>query len=200
MTRTLGILLVVALLGACAPASGRNEGVRIGKSLPDAEFTTGSGRRVRVTDLHGSPAVINFWATWCGPCREEIPVLQAAHADNQQIAFLAVTDELPTTVRPFVERNEMTLPVWYDPGGRAGKAYGVQSIPTTIFLDAAGVVVARHVGALTRATLDDYLERLSTQKAPPERPAPTVTPAPVTPPRPNNGSDSVGWRPRTLYV
>jgi cytochrome c biogenesis protein CcmG/thiol:disulfide interchange protein DsbE len=136
--------------------------------------------------------VINFWATWCTPCREEIPVLQAAHAARagEGLQFLAVTDELATTVRPFRERTGMTLPVWYDPGGRAGKLYGIQSIPQTFFLDAEGEIVARHVGALTREQLDAYLDALTGAPAPDE-----AVPTPL--PSPGNGSDSVGELPAT---
>jgi cytochrome c biogenesis protein CcmG, thiol:disulfide interchange protein DsbE len=200
MRRSLAptLLILLALLAACAPQGERRQGVRIGEPLPDAQFTTGAGDRVRVADLEGSPAVLNFWATWCGPCREEIPVLQAAHADNQEVVFLAITDELATTVRPFMNRIDMTLPVWYDPGGRAGKLYGIQSIPTTIFLDATGNVVARHVGALSRPLLDDYLERIRAE-AQPATPAPTGAPAPApsAPPAPRpEGGDSVGWIPQ----
>jgi thiol-disulfide isomerase/thioredoxin len=148
-----------------------------------------------VADLRGNPAVINFWATWCAPCREEIPVLQAAHAEHGRrgVAFLAVTDELPTTVRPFMEQINMTLPVWYDPGGRAGQRYAIQSIPTTFFLDADGRLVARHTGALTRRQLEAYLQQLTTerqeQREPPagDPPLPTRIPAP-------GGADTVGWR------
>lgn len=198
MRRLLGLSLLVAVaaLSGCAPRAGNpDEGVAIGKQLPHAEFTTGRGERVSVADLRGGPAVINFWATWCAPCREEIPVLQAAHAARQGegFQFLAVTDEIPTTVRPFMDRLAMTLPVWYDPGGRAGKLYGIQSIPQTFFLNAEGEIVARHVGALTRGQLDAYLDALVAAPAPAEpAPAPTTPPAP---PPPNNGTDSVGWRP-----
>lgn len=194
MRRTLGLslLVAVAVLSGCAPRAGNpNEGVSIGRQLPYAEFTTGRGERVSVEDLRGSPAVINFWATWCAPCREEIPVLQAAHAarQDQGLSFLAVTDELPTTVRPFMDRLDMTLPVWYDPGGKAGKLYAIQSIPQTFFLNAAGEIVARHVGALSPAQLDSYLDALADEAAPAE-----PAPLPTQLPSPHNGTDSVGWR------
>jgi thiol-disulfide isomerase/thioredoxin len=190
------LLAATMLVAGCGAGSGKtSRGVAIGQPLPPAEFTTGRGERVSVADLRGNPAVINFWATWCAPCREEIPVLQAAHAEHGQngVAFLAVTDELPTTVRPFMEQIAMTLPVWYDPGGRAGQRYAIQSIPTTFFLDADGRLVARHTGALTRRQLEAYLQQLTTQRqeqqAPPagDPPLPTRIPAP-------GGADTVGWR------
>ncbi|MGQ9928155.1 MAG: TlpA family protein disulfide reductase [Chloroflexaceae bacterium] len=191
------ILLVAAILvaGCGREAGDAARGVTIGQPLPSAEFTTGRGERVNVADLRGNPAVINFWATWCAPCREEIPVLQAAHAEHGQrgVAFLAVTDELPTIVRPFMEEINMTLPVWYDPGGRAGQRYAIQSIPTTFFLDADGRLVARHTGALTRRQLEAYLQQIKTerqeQREPPagDPPLPTRIPAP-------GGADTVGQR------
>lgn len=192
MRRLLGLILLVAVaaLSGCAPRGESlnvNEGVSVGKQLPNAEFTTGRGERVSIEDLKGNPAVINFWATWCAPCREEIPVLQAAHAarEDQGFQFLAVTDELATTVRPFRESIGMTLPVWYDPGGRAGKLYGIQSIPQTFFLNAEGEIVARHVGALSREQLDAYLDALVVAPAQDE-------PVPTPLPSPDNGTDAAG--------
>ena len=201
-SQLLSLFVVLALLAGCASRGDPEARVAVGSLLPQAEFTTGRGERVSVADLQGKPAVINFWATWCGPCREEIPVLQAAHADHEAegIVFLAVTDELPTTVRPFMDRLKMTLPVWYDPNGRAGKLYRIQSIPTTLFLNSDGVLVARHTGALTRPLLEQYLAQISAD----EQPAPTAPPAPTTPaappaptPRtpPSTGGDGVGWQP-----
>jgi cytochrome c biogenesis protein CcmG/thiol:disulfide interchange protein DsbE len=193
MRRLLGLSLLVAavVLSGCGQRPANlNEGLSLGKQLPPAQFTTGRGERVTVEDLRGSPAVINFWATWCVPCREEIPILQAAHAAHQDagVQFLAVTDELPTTVRPFMDKIGMTLPVWYDPGGKAGAAYMIQSIPTTFFLDSEGRIVARHVGALTREQLDRYLDQVTGEQAPPlPSPAPTVLPTP------RDHDDAVGW-------
>jgi thiol-disulfide isomerase/thioredoxin len=161
--------------------------VTAGKQLPAATFTTGRGERVTVADLKGEPAVINFWATWCAPCREEIPILQEAHAANPNVQFLAVTDELATTVRPFADQLKMTLPVWYDPGGKAGKAYGIQSIPQTFFLDGEGTIVARHVGALSAEQLANYLTTLKDGER-------DRIPTPL--PSPDEGEDHVGAAPR----
>lgn len=192
--RFLALMIVpFVLVGSVGCGSQQHQGargVRIGEPLPHAEFTTGRGERVSLADLRGNPAVINFWATWCAPCREEIPVLQAAYAvyAAEGVQFLAVTDELPTTVRPFVEQMNMTLPVWYDPGGRAGARYAIQSIPTTFFLDADGRLAARHVGALTRHQLEAYLRRLLDVEIP------AVTP-PAPTPLPTPGStDRIGQR------
>ncbi|MCS6882104.1 MAG: TlpA disulfide reductase family protein [Oscillochloridaceae bacterium] len=189
-------LMTALLVTGCSAGSGNtSRGVAIGQPLPHAEFTTGRGERVSVADLRGNPAVINFWATWCAPCREEIPVLQAAHAAYGQkgVAFLAVTDELPTTVRPFMEQINMTLPVWYDPGGRAGQRYAIQSIPTTFFLDAEGRLVARHIGALTRRQLEAYLQQLMAERQEQRETPPGDPPLPTRIPAPG-GADTVGWR------
>ncbi|MFQ3660752.1 MAG: TlpA disulfide reductase family protein [Chloroflexaceae bacterium] len=192
----LTLLIAATLVAGCGARPGDTPpGVSLGQPLPEASFTTGSGERVSVADLRGNPAVINFWATWCAPCREEIPVLQAAYAAHGQngVAFLAVTDELPITVRPFMEQINMTLPVWYDPGGRAGQRYAIQSIPTTFFLDADGRLVARHTGALTRRQLEAYLQQLTSGRE--DRPEPPAgdPPLPTRIPAPG-GAETVGWQ------
>lgn len=208
MRRYLVLMLVlgVAALSGCGIGGGGDgvkSGVQEGMRLPDAEFTRLEGGTVKVSDLRGKPAVINFWATWCGPCKEEIPLLQQAYADGQgqSFALIAVTEETERDVGNFVETNNMRLPVVLDPGGRAGQRYQIQGIPTTFFLDSQGVIVIRHIGALTPGTLQVFLEQIAgDERAPtgaPAQPAPTGAPAQParTPePLPSPDSDMVGWR------
>lgn len=195
----LCLLLLVALLAACAAPSGSgDEGVQVGMRLPDARFTTFGGDEVSVHEMRGSPVVINFWATWCGPCKEEIPMLQEAYDATQRTGFqlLAVTDELPSQVRGFVAENSMSFPILFDEGGRAGSRYRVQGIPTTFFLDSEGVIVARHTGALDAILLADYLALIMEQPVPaddaPAQPVPTMPP----PAPPSTGDDTTGHGPR----
>lgn len=197
----LSLLLIVALVG-CGPAAntgadGVTEGIQEGMRLPDAEFTTFAGEKVRVHELQGRPVVINFWATWCGPCREEIPMLQQAYEATDRTGFhlLAVTDEVSTDVRAFMQENRMTFPVVFDRNGRAGSRYQVQGIPTTFFLNSQGIVVARHTGALDADLIAYYLAQIMGQPAPTIAPpgptgAPLPAPAPTTQPLP--GGDTSG--------
>lgn len=198
----LSLLLLIVVLAGCGPAGntgadGIAEGVQPGMRLPDAEFTTFADEKVRVHELQGRPVVINFWATWCGPCREEIPMLQQAYEATDRTGFhlLAVTNEVSTEVRAFMQENRMTFPVLFDRNGRAGLRYQVQGIPTTFFLNSEGVVVARHTGSLDADLIDYYLAQIMGRPAPTTPPpgptgAPLPAPAPTTPPLP--GGDTSG--------
>lgn len=185
MHRQLGIWLLVAimlLVAGCGSAAS-NDGVQEGAQLPDAEFTTFAGETIRVADLRGQPVVINFWATWCGPCKEELPLLQQAFEDHNRTAFqlLAITDELPSEVRTFMGEHRMTFPVLFDRNGRVSKRYHIQGIPTTFFVNKDGVVIARHLGSLDATDLEAYLNQIIDQPA-----VPTPATQPSAPPKPDD--------------
>jgi thiol-disulfide isomerase/thioredoxin len=200
----LVLALGAAMLAGCGPAGdGVRGGVQEGMRLPDAEFTRLEGGTVKVSDLRGRPAVINFWATWCGPCKDELPLLQQAYSSDKGAGFqmIAVTEESKAEVSTFVEDSDMRLPVVLDPGGQASNRYHIQGIPTTFFLNSEGVIIIRHTGSLTPGTLQVFLEQImgkgdaptSAPAAPttaPIQPAPTAVP----PPNPNTGGDDVGMR------
>ncbi|NTU77878.1 MAG: TlpA family protein disulfide reductase [Chloroflexales bacterium] len=194
----LYLLVILTLLASCGAGGDPDEGLSIGRRLPDADLRALDGATLRVHDLRGQPAVLNFWATWCGPCREEIPNLEQASAayQGQGVRFLAITDELRPEVRSFMSDIDMSLPVYFDNGGRAGKRYQVQSIPTTFFLDSEGYIIARHSGALSAAQLTRYLERLLQDTPEVEPPAQPDAPGPLptAPMQPAPGDDDVGWR------
>jgi peroxiredoxin len=222
----LVLFLSVTLLASCGlgGGDGAKSGAMEGQRLPDVELTMIGGERMRVSDLVGQPVVLNFWATWCGPCKEEIPELQAAYntySASKGLKIIGITDEAASDVRPFVEANQMTFPIAYDSSGRAGSRYRVQSIPTTLFVNAQGIVVTRHTGTLSQGRLKLYIERLLSNASEPSPqptgapaqptaapaqpsaapPAPTVAPAqpaPTVAPPPVTGGDSVGWLRRQI--
>ncbi len=133
--------LAVALAphGAADARSARAAGTGLGplaygRPAPDFVFDEGSGPR-RLADLAGRPIVINFWATWCVPCRDEIAVFREMRATyGDAVALVTITDESPDAVRAFLAANALDLPVAEDPARRIFAAYGVTPIPTTIVL------------------------------------------------------------------
>jgi thiol-disulfide isomerase/thioredoxin len=207
----LCFLLVFVALAGCG---GTRTGPMKGQRVPDASFVTMEGNRIRVSDFAGKPVVINFWATWCGPCKEEIPELQAAHEQysaSDGLTIIGVTDEDPGVVEPFVADNGMTFPVAYDRIGVSGSRYRVQSIPTTLFVDSEGIVMERYTGSLGEGRLKLYIERLlsrSSETAPTSEPAaptsvpvPTEVPAqPTVPPVPPQRDDVGFHRKIALYL
>ena len=121
-----------------------------------------TGDSVASEDLVGRPTIVNFWATWCGPCRSELPDLARLHEhSNGRYRLLTITDEPPGVVKPFLEHRRLQLPVLYDPGGRVARSFGVDSIPMTVLLDSQGLVVHDFVGIAHPDILLERMERLS---------------------------------------
>jgi thiol-disulfide isomerase/thioredoxin len=110
----------------------------------------------------GRPAVINLWATWCGPCRAEMPMLAQAQARHRDVQFVFVNQgESPAAVQAWLAGAGLTLEqVWLDPGSELGPAVGSRGLPTTLFLDAEGRLVDAHMGMLNAAALRARLQPL----------------------------------------
>ncbi|MBL8349360.1 MAG: TlpA family protein disulfide reductase [Burkholderiaceae bacterium] len=114
----------------------------------------------------GQPTVINLWASWCGPCRAEMPMLAAAQQRERGIRFLFVNQgESAATVQAYLRREGLALDgVWLDPASRAGPAFGSRGLPTTLFIDAAGRRVDAHFGVLNAAALKARLNALNASR------------------------------------
>lgn len=134
----------------------------VGAPAPDFELENLSGKRIRLSNLRGKPALINFWATWCGPCRLEMPAIQARYDEHQsELAVLAVNfDEPKDEVQAFAEELGLTFEILLDPGAAVQDLYRVRGYPTTYFVDADGLVQAVHLGGMSERQLEEYLQRL----------------------------------------
>jgi thiol-disulfide isomerase/thioredoxin len=130
--------------------------------LPDLSLTTLEGTTVRTSSLKGKPLVINLWATWCPPCRRELPVLRDAQSRNRDVTFAFVDQgEAPATVRDYLASQGLTLDnVLLDPEFVMGRQADAHAFPTTLFFDEQGVLADRHMGELSGATLAKHLETL----------------------------------------
>ncbi len=117
------------------------------------------GNAVKLSDYFGKPIVLNFWASWCGPCKSEMPEFDAMFRElNGAVVFLMVNmttsgTETLETAKAYIEESGFAFPVLYDLDGNAGSAYRVTAFPTTYFIDANGGLAGRAVGAIDGATL-----------------------------------------------
>ncbi len=132
-----------------------------------ADFTVydGEGNPVKLSDFSGKPVILNFWASWCGPCVAEMPVLQQAFETyGQDIQFLMVNAtgwrETVDSAKEFLAEQEYTFPVYFDTDGEAAAAYGINAIPVTYFIDPQGNLAGSYLGSLTEQTLQQQIERL----------------------------------------
>ncbi len=134
------------------------EAPRLGESPPDFAMLLPDGRYTTLAELRGRPVLINFWATWCPPCRAEIPELLDAAQAYPELAILAVNvSESAVQVSSFAEQFRMKVPVVMDPQGEISDLYGVNGLPTTLFLDAGGRVLAVRPGAIDRRAIDEMM-------------------------------------------
>jgi cytochrome c biogenesis protein CcmG/thiol:disulfide interchange protein DsbE len=127
--------------------------------------TTLDGQAFDLADLRGRPVILNFWASWCGPCRKEVPLLQdrlAALGGDTGLAIVGVLykDE-PEPARDFVTQFGVTWPTVLDPTGEIAKRYGLVAPPQTYFIDRAGVVQARQIGEILGQDFDTLFPKIA---------------------------------------
>ncbi|MCO7514841.1 TlpA family protein disulfide reductase [Pseudomonas guariconensis] len=139
-----------------------------GTELPALSLRNATGQSVALHDYRGKPLVINLWATWCPPCRREMPVLQQAQHDYPQVTFLFVNQgETPENVSTFLATTGLSLThVLFDGSGQLAQRVGSMALPTTLFYSAEGRLVGSHLGELSRASLRHALQPFERATAP----------------------------------
>lgn len=153
---TLPLILLIVLglvLVMRAPSVGP---ATIGSVAPDFTLADLDGNPIHLAELRGRPVIVNFWASWCGPCVEEFPLLREAvseHAAEGLVVIGIVFDDRSEAARGFMYRNGATWAAAMDPGQRVADAYGILSVPETFFIGRDGTVVARQIGQFSQPSL-----------------------------------------------
>jgi thiol-disulfide isomerase/thioredoxin len=149
--RGAGIVLAIALLTAPAAPGQEKE------AAPNFKLKNAAGQPVELAKLHGKVVVVNFWATWCGPCRAEIPgmldIYQKYKGKGLEIVGISVDQDGWGAITPFVKKLNITYPVVLGNGEVTDAYGGIDAIPTTFFVDRNGRVLQRHVGYMSK---DDF--------------------------------------------
>jgi cytochrome c biogenesis protein CcmG/thiol:disulfide interchange protein DsbE len=133
------------------PGARLEPGPKVGEKAPDFELPTLGGKSVKLSDYRGKVVFLNIWATWCPPCKEEMPSMEALYQKlkGQQFEMLAVSIDRKgeEVVGPFVAKYGLTFPVLLDPDSKTYKLYGLTGIPETFIIDGNGVIAYKVVGA-----------------------------------------------------
>lgn len=142
--------------------SGGSEGPAVptvNEPAPDFELETLSGGSTRLSDYRGQVVMINFWATWCGPCRDEMPLIQEYYEryDGEMVVLGVNVGERRADVEKFVKEVEVDFPILLDENIEVERLYRVRAYPTTFFVDTEGTILYQHIGYLQERQLVQYL-------------------------------------------
>ena len=133
-------------------------------AAPDFTLKSRDGKNVRLSDLRGQVVLLNFWASWCGPCRQEMPILDEIHNKYKSLGFSVLgvnLDAKSSKAIKYLKDTPVSFPVLYDPKGDVSSQYGVQAMPSTVIIDKDGNVRYLHEGYKSGYE-DDYRKQIKT--------------------------------------
>ncbi|MBD8004640.1 peroxiredoxin family protein [Bacillus norwichensis] len=147
-----------------------DEGLKDGEVPPDFELETLDGQFVKLSDYKGQKVILNFWASWCPPCKAEMPHMEnyyKAKAKQENVEILAINltsaergGNARKKVQKFIEEYDLTFPVPLDENGKLGKTYQAYTIPTTYMIDTNGMVHTRIIGPMDEETIEKIVSEM----------------------------------------
>jgi peroxiredoxin len=165
----IGIFAIVLIIGVFTiitnlSASDSKKYPQVGDKAPDFSLIGLDGKTHKLSEYKGKPVLVNFWGTFCPPCKEEMPALQRQYDQwsNKGVVFLEVNvDKNKITVQSFMDQYKLNLPVLLDAKETVRKVYGVMDYPTTFFIGAYGKVEVKKIGQMTESYIDATLASLA---------------------------------------
>lgn len=149
--------------GNSSATPGSPAPVAVGTPAPDFELQDLDGRTVRLSDFRGKVVFLNFWATWCPPCRQEMPEIRRLVEKNlPDVVVVGVNTSdtaPPAEVKAFMEKNGYPWLVLYDKGSLVGRRYGVVYLPTSYFIGPDGTVRGRYIGPMSLPVMERYIQQ-----------------------------------------
>lgn len=170
---SLVLVLGLAWIFLSADRSGASTAGQIpapqrGFLAPDFESNTLDGQKIKLSDLRGQAVLVNLWATWCPPCRTEMPAIQTVYDEYKDQGFIVLAVNMTyqdtyANIAPFVEQYGLTFPILLDESGVIGSAYQLRSLPSSFFIDRSGIIREVVIGgpmaeALLRTRVEEILK------------------------------------------
>ncbi|MDF2040119.1 TlpA disulfide reductase family protein [Cytobacillus oceanisediminis] len=136
-------------------------GLGIGLKAPDFELKNLQGETVKLSDYRGKKVMLNFWATWCPPCKAEMPDIQKFYTQKgNEVVILAVNIDPQSDVAGFAEEMRVNFPILLDVNEKASKAYQIITIPTTFFIDEEGIIRNKYLSAMSLEIMNQYIDEM----------------------------------------
>jgi thiol-disulfide isomerase/thioredoxin len=149
------------------PASSEEKtGLKPGSIAPGFALNTLDGKKVSLEDFRGKKVILNFWATWCPPCRDEMPEMQKFYKDNKDhVEILAVnleySESKPEKIKDFVSEYGLAFPIPLDEKNTIGKQFRAVSIPTSYFINEEGIITKMHIGPMDYEFMDQEVKEMN---------------------------------------
>ncbi|MBT2680860.1 TlpA family protein disulfide reductase [Bacillus sp. ISL-35] len=144
---------------AAIQASTTSAGIDIGLMAPSFTLKNFAGEEIDLKKYKGRKIMLNFWATWCPPCKEEMPAMEKFYKNHSgQIEILAINLDPQNDVKGFAEKNDLSFQILLDESGTTQKSYQIISIPTTFIIDEKGVILKRHIGSMSYEQMEELLK------------------------------------------
>lgn len=173
----LGIALIIVLIGLAAfnlyqdrkkvtdigetgiAVSNDKNGIAVGEKAPDFQVETIGGKKVKLSDYRGKKVFLNFWATWCPPCKAEMPHMQSFYEGKpENVEILAVNlEESASKAKDFADQYRLDFPVLLDRSGAVAEVYDIYTIPTTYVLNEDGTVHQKIIGPMDEAMMNNLI-------------------------------------------
>lgn len=136
-------------------------GLKVGEEAPNFELKTLDGKTVKLSDYRGKKVILNFWATWCPPCKAEMPDIQKYYTEaDDDVEILAVNIDPQYDVKKFVREANVTFPVLLDSDDEVNTLYRILTIPTTYFIDEEGIIRSKHLSVMTIEIIREHIKNM----------------------------------------
>jgi thiol-disulfide isomerase/thioredoxin len=146
-------------------ATGETSAPQTGFAAPDFTLKTPDGEEYTLSELKGSAVLVNLWATWCSPCRAEMPAIEKMYQEYKDRGFIVLAvnmtyQDKPADVVPFIQEYGLTIPILLDETGRIGAVYQLHYLPSSYFIDRVGIIREVVIAPMPEALLRVYIERI----------------------------------------